>query len=188
VVATPEERAKLLDTAAPNLAFFILLCADLGLRHKTAAGIRAQDYNPKTRTLTFRTKGAVTQSLPVSNEVARIIEALPPGADRGRPIVALLQTTRRGSITGSNPRFSRQWERLKEKAGVRRELHIHDLRRTAAEEVWDATLDIRAVQAQLGHQSPTTTARYLANRVTQKDLQRVREKVDAMRANRERTP
>lgn len=184
IVASQEERRKLLDTAAPNLRFFLLLCADLGLRHKTAAGLRPCDYNRGQRTITFRTKNAATQTLPVSGEIAATIEGLPEGSKQGRPIVALLQTTPRGSITGTNPRFQKQFDRLKEKCEIRKELHIHDLRRTAAEEVWDATHDLRAAQAQLGHSSPATTARYLANRVTQDDLRGVREAIEQMRSRR----
>lgn len=182
IVATAEEREKLLAAAPRNLRFFILLCADLGLRHKTAAGIRRADYNPNTRSLTFRTKGDVTQTLPVSEDVAAEIEALPASSDALKPIVALLPASKRGSLWGKKPRFTRQWKLLKEKAGVRAELHIHDLRRTAAEEVWDATHNLRLVQAQLGHQSITTTARYLANRVTEVDLRNVRDAIATMRS------
>ena len=53
-----------------------------------------------------------------------------------------------------------------------------------AEDVWNATRDIRAVQATLGHRSPITTVRYLANRVHLQDLIPIIEKVEAMRAAR----
>jgi len=182
IIATPEERAKLLDTAAPNLRFFILLCADLGLRHKTAAELRPVDYDPAARTIRFRTKGAATQTLPVTDTIADTITSLPSDCDRERPIVALLPASKRGSLWGKQPRFTKQWQTLKQKCGVRSELHIHDLRRTAAEEVWDATTDLRAVQAQLGHTSIATTARYLANRVTENDLRHVRDAVQRLRS------
>ncbi len=82
---------------------------------------------------------------------------------------------------GRNPRMLKRRWKLKERLGIRDELRIHDLRRTCAEDVWDATLDLRVVQAQLGHRSPTTTARYLANKVLLQDLKPVMEKVQAMR-------
>jgi integrase len=75
-------------------------------------------------------------------------------------------------------------DRVEHRLRGRRELHIHDLRRTAAEEVWDATRDVRMVQAQLGHRSPLTTIRYLANRISLQDLTPVRAKVDQLRKAR----
>src|SRR5581483_12509624 len=98
-------------------------------------------------------------------EIALIIESLPPGVNPITPIVNLLRPPRAGQTPGLSPRFTKQWKFLKKRLGIRPELRIHDLRRTLAEDVWNATHDIRAVQAQLGHRSPTTTARYLADRI-----------------------
>ncbi len=125
------------------------------------------------------------QTLPVSAAIAEVIEKLPPGIDRQKPIVNPLRKHRPGQQPGPAPRFTKQWKALKKRAGIRPELRIHDLRRTVAEDVWDATLDLRAVQAQLGHQSPTTTARYLANRIALQDLKPILRKVQQLRTLRE---
>ena len=125
------------------------------------------------------------QTLPVSAAIAEIIEKLPPGIDRQRPIVNLLRADRPGTKPGPAPRFTKQWKALKKRAGIRPELRIHDLRRTLAEDVWNATHDLRAVQAQLGHRSPTTTARYLADRITLQDLKPILRKVQQLRSKRE---
>jgi integrase len=127
----------------------------------------------------------VHQTLPVTPAIAQVIEKLPPGTDRQEPIVNVLRGHRPGNQPGPNPRFTKQWKALKKRAGIRPELRIHDLRRTLAEDVWNATHDLRAVQAQLGHRSPTTTARYLADRITLQDLKPIMRKVEQLRAKRE---
>ena len=125
------------------------------------------------------------QTLPVSAAIAEVIEKLPPGTDRQEPIVNVLRGHRPGTPPGPAPRFTKQWKALKKRAGIRAELRIHDLRRTLAEDVWNATHDLRAVQAQLGHRSPTTTARYLADRITLQDLKPILRKVQQLRTLRE---
>jgi integrase len=154
------------------MRFFILLCSDLGLRHRTALSITPSHYNPQSKSLTFATKGGVQQTLPVTPELALTFEFLPPTAPADLSVVAIL------SHTTNPPRYiSAQFNRLKKLAGVRPELRIHDLRRAAAETAWTATKDIRSVQALLGHRSVATTSRYLHNR-TQPD--QLRPIIDAM--------
>ena len=75
-----------------------------------------------------------------------------------------------GNRPGPNPRFTKQWKALKARCGVRTDLRIHDLRRTVAEDTWQATHDLRQVQMILGHRSITTTAKYLAQTLTADEL------------------
>lgn len=188
-IATDRERRQLLTAANPALRFFLLLCADLGLRHKTAAHISISNYDPHLHALSFYTKCETHQTLPVTPEIAAIIESLPPDSNPDTPIVNLLRPAKHpGHAPGPNPRFTKQFTKLKRELDIRSDLHIHDLRRTVAEDVWNATHDIRAVQAQLGHRSPTTTARYLANRISLQDLQPILHKVQKLRAIREQQP
>lgn len=188
-IATDAERRQLLEAATPALRFFILLCSELGLRHRTAAHITPRNYNPHLRAITFKTKGDVQQTLPVTAAIAEVFAALPSTAHPDTPVVNLLRSSNPASHTpGKNPRFTKQWTKLKQQLGIRADLRIHDLRRTVAEDVWSATHDIRAVQAQLGHRSPITTARYLADRIDLQDLQPVLQKVQQLRALREAQP
>jgi|SRR5579862_7915 len=186
VIATDAERESLLAAATPRLRFFLLLCADLGLRHRTATRIALSNYDRASRSLSFTTKGNAHQTLPATREIADTIETLiDDGADPRTPVVTLLRPKKQqGHPPGPNPRFAKAFDKLKTQLRIRRELHIHDLRRTAAEDVWEATKDLRLVQAQLGHRSPITTVRYLANRINLKDLAPVRDAVDQMRARR----
>lgn len=186
VIATDDEREGLLAAATPRLRFFLLLCADLGLRHRTATRITLSNYDRVSRSISFTTKGNAHQTLPATREIADTIETLiRAGRDPHTPIVTLLRPkVQPGHPPGPNPRFAKAFDKLKTQLRIRRELHIHDLRRTAAEDVWEATKDLRLVQAQLGHRSPITTVRYLANRINLKELAPVRDAVDQMRLRR----
>jgi integrase len=183
--ATDEEREQLLDAASPRMFFFITICADMGLRHRTATRICIDNFDRSTRILTFTTKGNTVQSLPVPNHIAALINALPDDAPRNEPIVNLLRSKHYGqNQPGKGMSLHRSWVKLKANLGIRPELRVHDLRRTLAEDVWDATKDLRIVQAQLGHRSIATTAKYLANRVLAEDLAPTMLKVEALREQR----
>jgi integrase len=189
VKATDEERHTLLAAASLHMRFFLLLCSDHGLRHQFAARITPRHYNPHTRALTFVTKGGHTQTLPVSVSVQQIFASLPATADLDTPVVNLLRPDPRGGrVPGPRPRFTKQWKALKTRCGIREELRIHDLRRTVAEDVWQATKDLRLVQAQLGHKSISTTAKYLAHTLNADELRPIIGEVAAMRAARMQKP
>ena len=180
-IATDSERDLILAHTKGAFHFFLQLIADTGIRHQTASRMTPANFDPHTRSITFLTKGKVQQTLPVSARVADSFAALDPDADPQLPVIYQLS----GRSPGRKPqRFSKQWTKLKAKLKLRPQLRIHDLRRTMAEDVWQATLDIRCVQAQLGHRSPTTTARYLANRIALKELQPIAALVEAIRAAR----
>lgn len=186
VTATDEERELLLTHASPRMHFFLLLCADMGLRHRTATRIALGNFDRHTRSLTFTTKGNVRQTLPVPNHIAAIFNAMPEDTPRDIPIINFLRTQHDGgNQPGKNPRLYRSWVKLKHKLGIRPELRVHDLRRTMAEDTWDATKDLRIVQAQLGHRSIATTARYLANRVGLGDLTDAMQRVKLLREQRD---
>jgi integrase len=187
-VSTDAEREAILAGAQPAFRFFLLLCGDLGLRHRTALRIAPANYRPEEKAISFVTKGNVQQILPVTPAIAEVFEQL-NGSDPNTPVVNLLRGHRPGSQPGPRLRFTKQWNTLKKKLGIRPDLRIHDFRRAVAEDVWDATGDLRAVQAQLGHRSIATTARYLANRVQLAQLKPVLANVVALRQRRQqRTP
>ena len=125
----------------------------------------------------------------MTDEIREVLESFPKGTDTHTPIVNLLRPPKQpGHPPGKNPRFLKAFNKLKAELGIRDELHIHDLRRTCAEDVWEATKDIRLVQSMLGHRSPITTIRYLANKVSLQDLQPVVAKLENLRRARRNQP
>ena len=181
IFATDDERERLLQMANPGLRFFILLCADLGLRHTTALSITPRHYNPIDKTIFFTTKNGFQQQLPVTPEIAHTMQFLPPTASPDNPVYATLNgyQTERGKRSRA---MHAAFRKLKLDTGVRLELRIHDLRRSAAETAWAATKDLRAVQAILGHTNIATTNRYLHNRTNPDEL---RHTIEAMSRIRE---
>ncbi len=187
VIATDEERSRVLEAAEPPLRFFLQVCADLGIRHRAAARLCLNNYDREQQAFRFTGKFNSHQTLPVTEAIRATIESLPAGSDQNVPIVNLLWPRfHPGTAPGANPRFFHRWQRLKRELGIRPELRIHDLRRTVAEDVWEATHDLRKVQAQLGHRHISTTAVYLANRIGLADLRPVLAQVQAIRAQRAR--
>lgn len=185
IIATDDERRLVLANAYPALRFFLLLCSDLGIRHGTAARICPANYDARTKTLAFFTKGGVHQTLPVTPEIAEVFAKLPKDAQPGTSVVNILRAHNpRGHQPGNQARFTKQWRALKKRLGIRDDLHIHDLRRTVAEDVWSATHDLRAVQHQLGHQRITTTAKYLERTINLEELSVTLARVAALRAQR----
>ncbi len=57
--------------------------------------------------------------------------------------------------------IQRAFKRAAGDAGIRKHVSIHSLRHSYATHMVDAGLSLRGVQDQLGHASPTTTARYV---------------------------
>jgi integrase len=182
ITATPEERETLLAHSTEAMRFFLLLCADLGLRHTTAARLTLAAYRPELDAISFVTKGGVHQTLPLTDELrpyfARLRKAK---ADTTKPIINVLRAhLPRHEQPADQPNMREQWRKLKAKCGIRKELRVHDLRRTAAEAIYTVTHDVRAVQAFLGHKSPVTTARYLADRTTLDDLRQAVTKTELL--------
>lgn len=166
VTATQDERGALLEAAAPNLRCWLLLCSDLAIRAGTAARLGPANYNRATGKLSFRTKFSNTQELPVTAELAALIESCD---DYGRPFVAQLPRGHHPKTGKPLPPIGRMtlrglhiaFRRLKQKVGITRRVTAHDLRRTTVRRVYDATLDLRLAQSLLGHTSLRSTLWYL---------------------------
>ena len=188
IIATDAEREGLLAAATPRLRFFLLLCADLGLRHRTATRIAISNYDPASRSLSFTTKGNAHQTLPATREIADTIEALArAGAVPTRPSSpSCVQPKQQGHPPGPKSPF-RQGLRQTQNSTPHPARAPHP--RPPAHRRRDVLGSHQGSPpgpTELGHRSPITTVRYLANRINLKDLAPVRDAVDQMRARRMR--
>lgn len=161
VTATDEELERILRAAPPHLRLFTLLCSDLAIRSGTAARIGPKHYDPERRTLRFTTKYHEALTLPVTAEIAALLETC--NMQTEEPFVHQLH--RRANPAICSKRYSgtitSAWRDLRRRLGITRKLTPHDLRRTTAVKLYEATGDARDVQALLGHRSLSSTIWYL---------------------------
>ena len=76
--------------------------------------------------------------------------------------------------TPTNPSYARHLlPRLAKRANLERRVHPHGLRHTHAADLALAGVPVLAIQQQLGHHSPTTTASYLRKVRVRLDLARM---------------
>ncbi len=143
------------------MRLFILLCWKLGLRHRAAWDVSPSSYDRERQTILITTKNKKSRTIPVTPDIATLIEAASLYA--GDPNESCVSLLRRGS-TGkpmSHRTMHAAWVRLCKKAGIEG-LTPHDLRRTVANSVMNVTHDLRAVQSYLGHDSLASTMHYIA--------------------------
>lgn len=166
VTATKDERTALMSKSGPALRCWLLLCSDLAIRSGTAALLSQENYDKRERTLTFQTKYANRQVLPVTSELAELLDTCQHPA---QPFVAQLargKHWRGGATLQPIGRMTRSalydaFTKVKKECGITRQLTPHDLRRTTARIIYKQTGDMRLAQALLGHSHLGSTVWYL---------------------------
>jgi integrase len=166
IIATPDELARLQVAAAAWEKCLLAMLAGLGLRRNEALRLTPANYDTKSNTIAYRTKGEQTNRLTATDELRAWFEQY--GTNVPDPNVPLLQLIA-GHPIGTT-RVNHAWRRLRKKARVNPELRMHDLRRTVAIRVFETTNDIRQTQHLLGHRHAATTLKYLANFERRKDI------------------
>jgi integrase len=156
---TQNQRYDLLAKCPTWLQFFVLLCADMGLRFASAATVKVGGWNPQTKLLTFRKKGGLMQTLPATIEVSKYLATLRP---EHAPDITIIEALAGKPYSLHGVRNA--YERAKKNAGLPANLNPHAFRYTFATNLFAKTHDLRAVQQALGHESLHTTGRYIANK------------------------
>lgn len=132
-------------------AALVGLCGYVGLRVGEALSIRTDDIDMSSMLLTVRGKGDKTRTVPVSDRAWSSISSA--------YVVALGAEDRR--LVRYADRFARQIiTNLGTRAGLSRPVKSHDLRATFGTEVFNKSLNLRAVQDLLGHSNSSTTEVY----------------------------
>ena len=158
-IATPEELTALHRNACPWMRCYLALTATHGMRLAEALRLAPAHLDTTTNTVTFRTKGNQTNTIPVSDELRAFFDAAPVAVDPNTPLLELLA----GRELNQSYVWD-AWTALKKRAGVNPLLRTHDLRRTLAVQLYDLTRDLRVVQQALGHTNLMTTCLYLEHR------------------------
>lgn len=132
-----------------------------GLRVSETIALTREDVEQRggATVLNIRGKGERRRIVPVSGELAVLLEEMPatgrlvPLSNTGAR-VAITRTADEAGVTGSTG------------AGV----SSHDLRATFATEVYERTRDVILVQRLLGHASVTTTQVYISSSITEAQM------------------
>ena len=175
VIPTVDEVQQLLDAA--NLAWLhagVRLAAEAGLRAGEIAGLRICDVDFMRRQLHIRVQAGIhtgetmplktrtsRRDIPLSSSLALELSGLvddgvAPGSEG--PLLRTLVGT------GLSRRaMAPSFVRLRRKAGVREEIHLHSLRHFFASRMLGAGVPLPDVSKLLGHANPATTARVYAH-------------------------
>lgn len=192
-IVSYQQREALLNVAPPHLRLFIYLAADLGMRFRAALSITLRHYDQEHQTISFTTKNLTDQTLPVPPDLREFLSTIHPPPTLDTPLVAYLAGSARPyrrTVHSMNEKpitqevIRRSWRAALAEAGLPPNLRPHDLRRGAAERIWQATKDLRLAQALLGHKSIATTARYLQQKVDTETLRPVLEAINPQKKGR----
>lgn len=166
VTATRQEIDQLIEAAPQTLRLFILLCSDQAIRSGTAVRIGPEHYNPRARELRFRTKYDEKVCLPVTEELAAILDTC--DLTSSLPFITQLRRKEqpRAAARATHPtvdphRLRKELRALERELGFAKRIVPHDLRRTTAVALYRRTQDLRKVQALLGHHNLQSTFWYL---------------------------
>ncbi len=153
--ATREQIDAMLRGAPVHMRLFILLCWQLALRFNEAMHVTPRFWNEESNTITIEVKGGKTRTLPLTPEITSLLGATRHG-DPDESCVSILYGK---PIAPETVRSN--FYRIQLACGLTN-LTPHDLRRTTATALYEASKDLRAVQQYLGHSDMTSTLRYLA--------------------------
>jgi integrase len=157
------EQAKRLLTVAretqPKLCALYVLAVTTGMRQGELLGLKWEDVDLDTGTLKVcRTVFNGQVNAPKTNSSRRTvklsqkaIEALSEHEKRGEGVWVF--PTKNGTPVGSWNFIHKSWYRLRDAAGLRKEVKFHDLRHTAATLLLSKNLNPKVVSAMLGHAS-----------------------------------
>ena len=135
----------------------LLLCRDAALRAATAYTINASHV--VRGKINVRTKNYGSITVPLGEALARMTSAAVAMAkSTTQPLVQALGAPGGPGHAGA---MHHRLKRAKLRAGVTSIWSFHDLRRTAAQALYEQSHDLRTVQSLLGHKQIGNTLRYL---------------------------
>ncbi|MFZ1085457.1 MAG: tyrosine-type recombinase/integrase [Terracidiphilus sp.] len=178
VTASREEIWQILSEVKLSVKLWLLFCSDMALRSGTANRISGENYDRQRGVIRFVSKGESKQTMPVTEEIAKILEPLD---DRSK-VPYVWQIRAKEHRQGRWPEvydpklLRKELRETIKKLGIKR-IIPHDLRRTTAVAVLEGTGDIREVQSVLGHSDLKTTLWYLdhdAVKVTRSTLEKAK--------------
>jgi integrase len=166
---TVTEAQAITDTqhgrVAGPLAWIVVdLALSTGLRVSELAAIRVADIDLKREILTVtrrKKRQAKPESLNIGSDLATHLRAYLDWRKTADRQGDTLLIGKRGALSPEG--IAAVWEKAVARAGLPAEYTAHSARHTCATHLLARTHDLRQVQKQLGHSSPTVTANMYAD-------------------------
>jgi integrase len=162
---TKEEAQKLLDIAQKsrnkNLHPYLLLMMHTGMRPSEAAGLMWGDVDLDARLVKLQITKTDMRYVPLTEMAENVLRSIRP-MDAGKDMNVFLppSSLQLGKVHGLPClHFRRSFETARAKAGLE-DVHLHDLRHTAASHLLMAGVDIRTLAEILGHKTMQMVHRY----------------------------
>src|SRR6202451_2011175 len=167
LVMSQDETRRLLAVATSLKARTLLsLGYGCGLRAGEVVRLKVKHIDSAQKIIRIeQSKGRKDRNVMLSPEVLALLrqwwEVRPPRHDAGTPPAErwLFPGTKRGK-TMSTRQLSRLFHEAADAAGIKKAVTLHALRHSFATHLLDRGIDIRIIQALLGHDKLDTTARY----------------------------
>ena len=162
---TKEEAQKLLDVAQTSqnkkLYPYLLLMMHSGMRPSEAAGLKWDDVDLDARLVKLKITKTVMRYVPLTEVAEKVLRSIRPTDAGNETFVFLPQSSPllEKALTRPNLYFRRSFNTVRTKAGLE-DVHLHDLRHTAASHLLMAGVDLRTLAEILGHKTLQMVLRY----------------------------
>ncbi len=162
---TNEEVQKLLDLAKESrnqkLYPYLLLMVHTGMRPSEAAGLTWKDVDLDARLVKLRITKTDMRYVPLTEMAGNVLRSIQPHDVKQETHIFLPPESLKSAGVRDLPYlyFKRAFSTVRTKAGLE-DVHLHDLRHTAASHLLMAGVDIRTLAEILGHKSLQMVHRY----------------------------
>jgi len=160
VIFTDDELRAILAAASEPWKSFLNVGINTGCRVSEIQGLRWDELDLKNKCIMLpkeRTKGGKPREVELNKTMVDFFSKLKLQRQGGEFIFPSPVTGRPYSKS-----FSNTWKRLLKRAGIKKPVHFHDLRRTFITMAIGRGAGVKDVQEQVGHQDATTTLKNYA--------------------------
>ena len=171
----PDDEFELVYAIASNrLRLALLLARDTALRRSAIEQFTSGNVDWDHGEIFGTTKNSARYRVPMTHRLREALASVCALAGKDEPLIAALSHDRK-PVTACTLLWELRKAQQKQNHGEAMEWSMHDLRRTAARQLYERTRDIRKVQRLLGHANLVSTWWYIGNagqELTSTDLER----------------
>lgn len=157
-----DEFESVFSIASNRLRVAMLLARDAALRRSAIEAFSNANIDWDNGEIFGVTKNSAHYRVPMTHRLRAILAGVSACAEPGERFMAAMSRDRR-AVKACTILWELKEAQRKQNDGQPMAWSMHDLRRTAARELYTKTKDIRKVQRLLGHASPLATWWYLGN-------------------------